>query len=238
VSPETDYRLSLSRRRGLPIAFEPAALDEEMGALLAAEPRCTVWRRSPFVDVQREGRRITALCVQRPHGRAWVRATTYIDATADVHLARAAGCATRLGPEPRSAYGEPGAPEHPSPRLNNASLCYRVRPRPTGPAGPGAGTGPVQAPPAGIDLQTIRTATSIRTYPNGDLNLNPVGLMLGWEAYELYRQGGPQAAYEEARRRVLAHWHLLQTRHGMEGWELTWISPSLGVRESHRLVAR
>ena len=37
---------------------------------------------------------------------------------------------------------------------------------------------------------------------------------------------------------MLAHWHLLQTRHGMEGWELTWISPALGVRESHRLVAR
>ena len=96
----------------------------------------------------------------------------------------------------------------------------------------------VQAPPPEVDLETIRTATSIRTYPNGDLNLNPVGLMLGWEAYELYRRGGAQAAYEEARRRVLAHWHLLQTRHGMEGWKLTWISPALGVREAHRLVAR
>ena len=75
VSPETDYRLSLSRRRGLPIAFEPAALDEEMGALLESGTGCTIWRRSPFVDLRREGRRITALCVQRPRSRVWVRAT-------------------------------------------------------------------------------------------------------------------------------------------------------------------
>ena len=111
-------------------------------------------------------------------------------------------------------------------------------PRGPQPGGPGGTPGTNQAPPPEVDLETIRTATSIRTYPNGDLNLNPVGLMLGWEAYELYRRGGAQAAYQEARRRVLAHWHLLQTRHGMEDWELTWISPALGVRETHRLVAR
>jgi hypothetical protein len=67
--------------------------------------------------------------------------------------------------------------------------------------------------------------------------MNPVGLMLGWEAYQLER-GERGAAYRVAHRRVLAHWHLLQTRYGLEDWRLTWISPMLGIRESHRLVAR
>jgi hypothetical protein len=246
VAPETDYRLSLSRRSGLPIAFEPAALDRAMAETLAEEARCTVWLRSRFAEVRCAargdgsgdngngkdgGRRIEAVRVETPAGSRWVTAGVFVDATADVYLARAAGCATHLGPDPRSRYGEPAAPEAPQPRLNNASLCYRVaRLAPGEPR-------QIQAPPDGIDLETIRRPTSIRTYPNGDLNMNPVGLLLGWEAFTLERDT-PGGAYREAHRRVLAHWHLLQTRHGMEDWKLTWISPSRGVREGPRLVAR
>ncbi|MDQ3703484.1 MAG: FAD-dependent oxidoreductase, partial [Chloroflexota bacterium] len=87
-------------------------------------------------------------------------------------------------------------------------------------------------------LESIRLPTSIRTYPNGDLNMNPVGLMTGQEAYDLFLAGGPSHAYREAERRARGHWHLLQTHHGMGDWKLSWISPALGVRETHRLVAR
>ena len=234
VSPETDYRRSLSRRSGLPIAFEPQDMEDAMAALLAELPDCTVWRDSPFVDLERQGDRLVAVAVARPEGRVRVRAAVFVDATAGIFLARAAGARARIGPEPRRLYDEPGAPdeETPAPRLNNASLCYRV-------ARLAPGEPPrIQPPPAGVDPEAIRTATSIRTYPNGDLNLNPVGLLLGQEAYDLYRRGGPAAAYDEARRRALTHWHLLQTRHGMADWKLTWLSPALGVREGHRLVAR
>ncbi|MBI3970626.1 MAG: hypothetical protein HY332_05005, partial [Chloroflexi bacterium] len=77
--------------------------------------------------------------------------------------------------------------------------------------------------------------TSIRTYPNGDLNMNPLHMLLGWEAYELAERLGPEGAYREAHRRMLAHWHLLQTRFGFDDWKLVWVSPMLGVRETHRL---
>lgn len=40
------------------------------------------------------------------------------------------------------------------------------------------------------------------------------------------------------RQRRRGHWHLLQTRYGFDRWKLTWISPFLGVRETHRLVGR
>lgn len=242
IAPETDYRLSLSRRSGLPIAFEPQALDDEMAAVLAAEETCEVWLNSRFVGVRLRGHRghrddsggreIEALGVERPTGRIWVRATVFVDATAEIALARAAGCASRIGPEPRSLYGEPSAPDVPQPRLNNASLCYRVARLVPGEAAS------IEPAPDGVALDSLRLPTSIRTYPNGDLNMNPVGLMTGQEAYDLFLAGGPARARHEAERRARAHWHLLQTRHGMADWKLTWISPALGVRETHRLVAR
>ena len=246
AAPETDYRLSLSRRSGMPIAFEPAALDAAMAETLATLPNCDVWLKTRFVDVQCEaapprgagdaGRRVAAIRVvgeAAPEGR-WVTATTFVDASADLYLARAAGCETRIGPEPRSLHGEPAAPDEdsPAPRLNNASLCYRVARLAPGEARV------IQSPPDGVDLETVRASTSIRSYPNGDLNMNPVGLLLGLEAFSLFQQGGPAAAYAEAERRVYAHWHVLQTRCGFEDWKLTWLSPFLGVRETHRLVAR
>ena len=40
------------------------------------------------------------------------------------------------------------------------------------------------------------------------------------------------------RQRRRGHWHLLQTRYGFDRWKLTWISPFLGVCETHRLVGR
>ncbi|MDA0335472.1 MAG: FAD-dependent oxidoreductase [bacterium] len=77
--------------------------------------------------------------------------------------------------------------------------------------------------------------TSIRTYPNGDLNMNPLHLMTGAEAFELGSR-----AREVAFARARLHWHLLQTRYAdtFGAWKRTWMSPALGVRETHRLVGR
>jgi hypothetical protein len=79
------------------------------------------------------------------------------------------------------------------------------------------------------------TVTSIRTYPNGDLNMNPLHLMTGAEAFELGSQAR-SVAFSRAR----MHWHVLRTRYAdtFGPWQLTWMSPALGVRETHRLVGR
>jgi len=63
--------------------------------------------------------------------------------------------------------------------------------------------------------------------------MNPLHLMTGQEAFEL----GPKA-YEEAVKRIKAHWHVLQANYPFEfeRWKMTWISPALGIRETHRLV--
>jgi len=227
LAAETDYRLSLSRRSGVPITFEPTALAEVMAGMLADTGCCHVLSSTRFIDAQVEGRHISSIEVEGPQGRQQICAPLFVDATADILVARAAGCRTALGPEGPEAHGEPAATREGGLVLNNATLCYRIAP-----LGPGEAPH-LQACPDGTDLKTLQPITSIRTYPNGDLNMNPLHLMTGREALEL-----GTSARAVALPRTEAHWHLLQRRFGFDDWKLVWVSPMLGVRESYRLVGR
>lgn len=225
---ETDYRLSLSRKTGMPITFEPDLMDNAMQHFLK-EAGCTVHLQTRFIDHQLDNNTITSITVQNDQGTHTIHAEVFIDATADIYLARAAGCQSAIGTETPDAHNEPSAPEHPEMVLNNASLCYRIAPLTKGEE-------PDIPPiPVDVDLDKIKPVTSIRTYPNGDLNMNPLHTMTGLEAYELGNQ-----AYAVAQKRLQAHWHILQTRYGFEfaPWKMTWTSPMLGVRETHRLVGQ
>ena len=226
-SPESDYRLSLSRRSGLPIAFEPKALDQVMRDMIETAGHCDLHLETRFTQVETAGRRIAAIKAAGPQGTLQIAANCFIDATADIYLARAAGCQTAIGPEGPDAYDEPGASTAGGLVLNNSSLCYRI-------ARLERGEQPqIQPLPTGFDLQSIGPVTSIRTYPNGDLNMNPLALMKGAETQAL-----GEGAYAEALVRTRAHWHMLQTQYHFDQWKLAWISPRLGVRESHRLIGR
>ncbi len=228
TSNETDYRLSLSRRTGVPIAFEPEAMDKLMRDLLT-QAGCDVHLNTRFTQVHTQGNRITAITVQTDRGEETIHADVFIDATANIYLAQAAGCQTAIGTEAPDIYNEPSAPGKPEMILNNASLCYRITPLKSGEQPD------IQPIPTDVDLDKIRPVTSIRTYANGDRNMNPLHMMTGQEAYELGEQ-----AYEVSQKRIQAHWHILQTRYGFEfaPWKLVWISPMLGVRETHRLIGQ
>jgi hypothetical protein len=225
-APETDYRLSLSRASGLPIAFEPAALDhimrqmlKEAGVNLLLETRCSA--------VEARARQITHIIVKNSAGEKRIKAPVFVDATAHIFLARQAGCQMHLGPEGPDAYGENSASADSGLVLNNASLCYRITPLQDGEKQQ------IQPAPPKVNLDEIRPVTSIRTYPNGDHNMNPLGMMSGHLAHTL-----GEDAYPEALRRMHAHWHILQTRYPFANWKLTWTSPFLGIREGPRLVGR
>ena len=183
--------------------------------------------KTRFTDVDCRDDHIHQIAVEGSEGPATIQADIFIYATADIYLARASGCPSAIGPESSDVYNEPSAPKIPEQILNNASLCYRITPlQDDEPL-------EIQALPEDVDLDKIQSVTSIRTYPNGDLNMNPLHMMKGLEAYEL-----GDKAYEVAQNRILAHWHILQTRYGFQfaRWRLVWTSPMLGVRETHRLV--
>lgn len=226
----TDYRYSLSRATGMPVTFEPDALDRVMRQLLSAAG-CELRLNTRFTEseVDHTARRLRAIFVESSTGIERIESDLFIDATADIHLARTAGCETQLGPESQDRYAEPSASDDGGLVLNNASPCYRVtRLADTEPA-------VLEAWPDDVDvrIKDLRPVTSIRTYPNGDLNMNPLHLMTGVEAMEL-GHGAREIAFCRAR----AHWHLLQTHHGFDRWRRTWMSPALGIRETHRLVGR
>jgi len=225
---ETDYRLSLSRKTGMPITFEPEQMDKAMQHFLK-EAGCTVLLETRFTAHQQKKDRITSITVQNAQGTHTIQASVFIDATADIYLARAAGCKNAIGTETPEAYAEPSAPEKPEMILNNTSLCYRITP-----LAPNE-TPTIPPPPDNIDLDKLKPVVSIRTYPNGDLNMNPLHTMTGKEAYDL---GGK--AYDVAQDRIKAHWHILQTRYGFEfeRYKKIWTSPMLGIRETHRLVGQ
>jgi len=76
---------------------------------------------------------------------------------------------------------------------------------------------------------------AINHYPDGDLNVNMLPTMEGREAFDL----GTERAYAECRRRVLAHWHHSQTVFPeFQAYQIKWVAPTLGVRETRRVVGR
>ena len=224
---ETDYRLSLSRRCGAPITFEPGDLQEVMRDMLAEAGNCTLRLKTRFTEVDVSGDRLRSITARSGDGDTRIEAAVFIDSTADIHLARAAGCRSAIGPEDTDAYGEASATSEGGLVLNNASPCYRVEPLKPGERKQ------IQQPPEGVDLEELRPVTSIRTYPNGDLNMNPLHLMTGREALDL-----GDRAHAVATERALAHWHLLQTRYDFDDFRLVSLCPRLGIRETHRLVGR
>jgi hypothetical protein len=209
------------------VPYEPGVYADEMEKMLAETEHCTVCKKTAFVSAKAEHGRISAL--ELDNG-VTVSASFFIDATADIHLARALGCRTSLGQEPRTLYSEPSAPEKPNDRLNGTTLIYRVSPKPS----PG-----IDPLPQGIQADCwwgkefpIAACTQ---YPNGDFNINSLPTMAGLEVVTL----GYAAAYAECSRRIRAHWHHMQTVFPeFQRFTITWVAPGLGVREGPRLVGR
>jgi hypothetical protein len=209
------------------VPFEPEAYAQVVGALLAETNRVTIWTHTAFTRADTEGRRVTV--VHFADGRS-VRARTVIDATADINVAHAVGCATVTGQESRQVYGEPHAPPEGNDRINATTLIYRVAPKPVPAIDPLPPT-----IPANCWWTGKFPVAAVTEYPNGDRNINMLPTMEGRETQRL----GRDAAYAECRRRELAHWHDLQASFDeFQSYRLVWIAPELGVRETRRLVGR
>jgi hypothetical protein len=209
------------------VPYEPAIYAAEMERMLADTGHCVVAKNTAFVGAKAAHGRIESLTLD--DGRT-VSARFYVDATADIHLARHLGCPTSLGQEARALYDEPSAPREPNDRLNGTTLIYRVSPTDR----PG-----IESLPEGIpadcwwDKKFPHAACT--QYPNGDFNINSLPTMAGRETADL----GYARAYAECTRRVRAHWRHLQTVFPeFQQFRFSWIAPALGVREGPRLVGR
>ncbi len=217
------------RRHWHGVPYEPEAYAATMEEMLAGTGCCTVRKRTAFVRAEARGTSVTALTLD---DGTTVTARSFVDATADILLARQLGCATTLGQEPRTLHGEPSAPRTPTDRLNGATLIFRVTRH-------GKSTPAIDPLPAGIPAacwwaETFPVAACTQ-YPNGDFNINALPVMAGREAHDL----GYAVAHAECARRIHAQWrHMQSVFPEFQAFRISWIAPALGVREGPRLVGR
>ena len=166
-------------------------------------------------------KKISSLEIQTLNGRETVSAACFIDATADIYLARSAGCEWSLGREPSAKYHEPSAPGKREFKLNGVTLIFKVRQggdlifrdKVSGPDGSGA---------------------CVDKMPNGDLIINlcfqiegEVALMMGTEKTREYLTGN-----------IFKRWPQVRKHYGLEEYGIVEIAPRIGVREGPRLVGK
>jgi hypothetical protein len=224
LSPEEKFGPSSAFRS---IVFEPEAYSRVVGEMLAETGNCTICTNAAFREVLVKDGCIESLILD--NGDV-VKASFFVDSTADAKLCQAAGCELMRGQEGRETFGEPDAPEQASSKINAVTLIYRITPREP------AAVDPLPADVPSECWWQARFPASLNSgYANGDLNINMLPTMQGEEFLRL----GYPAAYAECRRRVLAHWHYLQTRPDFpefQRYTISWIAPALGVRETARVV--
>ena len=123
----------LGKRHTAPlIAYTPEGMAALLKEMAAETGRVDLWTDSTFLDAHTERRgedilSIKSIVIQTPQGREQVTARWFIDATADILLARRAGCTWTMGREAQDTYGEPSAPAQREFRLNGWTLCFIVR---------------------------------------------------------------------------------------------------------------
>ena len=218
------------------VAFEPDEYESVLREMLAETGRCDVIYGAQVTGVETDSQVVRKVVTS--DGRS-ISAGFYVDATGDGDVCEAAGCEIMTGQESTDRFDEPSAPEVSNKRVNGVTLMYRITPitngetpavQPLSQDIPGVCWWRDQFPGAAIfDFPSSRAAGDI----SRDRNLNMLPTMEGEE----YLSMDQDAAYAECTRRVLAHWHWVQT-----GWpqfrmyHLRSMAESIGVRETRRVV--
>ncbi len=112
------------------VHFEPYALAETMEGILHETGKVSIMYSSLFISSEKEtcSNRIKSVLVYNFEKDVYynIYAKYYLDCSADIVLARAAGCAAAMGEEGRDEYGESCAPDNPTDKTNGVSLIFRI----------------------------------------------------------------------------------------------------------------
>ena len=222
VSPEYQRRFH----------FEPDEMSSLMLTLLHEADTCgklTALWNSTLSAVEAKDGRILSCTIRTPDGERSFRPKLVIDASADIVCAQMAGCATAVGEEACSLYGEEIAPPEPRTRLNGITQCFRID--------KGEFRMPEEYKNADIgctDEQLSRTVSCLNVYPRGGINVNMLPTIEGEALLRL-----PYDRLTEiCRARVWRYFAMLRQREELQDYTITEIFPMPGIRESRRLVGR
>ncbi|MEZ0298884.1 MAG: FAD-dependent oxidoreductase [Candidatus Methylacidiphilales bacterium] len=228
-----DAALVLEQWHG--IIFEPAIYARVVEEMLIATGNCSIWYNASFLSTECSEGKVISVEVQHNQNLKHVAAKYFIDTTADAQLCQSSGCEARTGEDPQSLYHEPHAPETAGARsINAVTLIYRV----------------TRNMSRRLDLPVWDASpdcwfrrgwpyAAIGQYPDGDFNINMLPTMEGAEFLDYVESGkdGYAKAYAECYRRVLGHWNFIQQHFPeFQTCAIQYIAPSLGVRETRRVI--
>lgn len=233
VRADEDYDSTLKRCRLLTdsdfashrrFQFEPDEMSRIMDELTDS-PLCTKLFGHKLIAVEADGDsgRILSVTLEGADGKIQIYADSFVDSTGSIVLARMAGCATAIGSEPSSMYGEPSAPDNADMCINGVTFVFRIAKKQIG-----DGILDFDYPP---NDERFWTVSCFNTYPNGDINVNMLPTMTGEEYLNM------ENADEYGADRVRRYWNFLQRQKGMSGYTLCkTFKPA--IREDYRLVGQ
>ncbi|MGC9319047.1 MAG: FAD-dependent oxidoreductase, partial [Armatimonadota bacterium] len=237
------------------VVFEPDAYAQAAGEMLQ-EAGVEVLTGVAMVDAEARGGRVERV---RLSEGSEVRAAAFIDCTGDGALCAACGCEVMVGTESRERFGEPHAPDEPSPATNAATLIYRILPADEERVEPlpedilekcwwqerFPSVSAVQAPRGGYIMNMLPTMqwSELAEYLTGHgrrssrtdrgAGCEPTSVGLDGAAHDSEGEG----LRAECVRRVLAHWHHVQSEYPeFQRYRLAWIAPEVGLREERRVA--
>ncbi len=233
-APEVAYPGTLRRwqdRQAMVISpgfvYTPDAMDAVIREMAAETGVITLWTRAVFLDTHTipadDGlRRIASVTVETPNGVTTVTANHFIDAGADIPLARRAGCGWLMGREAADEYGEASAPPTREFKLNGWTLCFLIA--------EGADRVVLPADGYGNDSDWAH----IGALPRSGYYVNMCLQVTG--------EAGWAMGVEQARACLLGNiarrWPGVRAAYGLVGYGITSLASRIGVREGPRLRAR
>lgn len=208
------------------VTYEPAMMATLLQEM-AHEADVTLWTDTVFLEARTEPstdglQRVKSLLANTPQGAQEITAGHVIDATADIIVARSAGCAHSIGREPKSVYDEPSAPELPQFQLNGCTLCFICR------------SGPDRHALPRVPLGNASDYAHVSQMPHGGYHVNLCLQLAGELAWRI----GDEATREYLLANIARRWPLIRQAYGLEQFGLTQIAPRIGVREGPRLKGR
>lgn len=201
--------------------FEPKAMANEMLKILVevSGGNFSFYNNETILSVSSDDNNITEVITDKHVFSPKV----VIDCTGDIIVARAAGCEFELGSKGM--------------HINGVTQVYRVEKKAYASIDilPKQYQLPYHDAEFEKRLDNVQVISSINTYPNGDLNINPLPTMEGDKFFALSRS----KAIEMCHGRVYLHWRRMQCDSPfMRNYRVKEIYPMIGIRESYRLKGR
>lgn len=228
ITPGQTYEQTLrrsgrSRSQWRAMVYNPDALAKIAQDLLDETNSCRTLLKTTFTAAEIQKGRVTRIHARSEDGREIrIRAKVFVDCTGSAHLCHAAGCELMLGPDLKSRFGEPSAPEKAELVLNGIALCYRIR----------KSAKPLRQAPPETPVKRWPRSAHVSQIPGGDLIVNPLALLPGRTLIDV----GYAKTMALAKPIAAAHWRWLQTYETFAGYEFHSFAPMLGIRESHRVL--